>query len=266
MPGSEMDVSDLYGLPLAEFTKARNELAKQASARGDSEQVEQIKRLQKPTLPAWVLNMLPRLRESELAELLRAGELAEAAQAGVLAGSGDGDQLREASDQLRRAARRLAAEAGEILVKDGHAAREQTLQRVARALETSAVTAGGRERLEKGEFAEEPEAAGFDLFADLSTPPAGKRPKTAAAAQRAAARQAVEEARADLQQCRAERGEAEAATREAERAAQARQREAEEAWRLVEHSRQRAQRAEAAELEARQRLDAAREQLRKGAR
>ena len=266
MPGSEIDVSDLYGLPLAEFTKARNELAKQARARGDSEQAEQIKRLEKPNLPAWVLNMLPRLRGSELAELLRAGELAEAAQADVLAGSGGGDELREASDQLRRAARGLAAEAGEILVKDGHAAREQTLQRVARALETSAVTAVGRQRLEQGEFTEEPQAAGFDLFADLSAPPAGKRPKSAAAAQRAAARQAVEEARADLQQRRAERAKAEAAAREAERAAQTKQREAEQAWQLVERSRQRAQRAEAAELEARQRLDVARERLRRGAR
>jgi hypothetical protein len=278
MEGLEVDVSGLYGLPSAEFTRARNELAKEARARGDSEQAERIKGLQKPTLAAWVLNMLARSRESELAALLRVGEQAEAAQASLLAGDGDPGQLREASEQLRGAARNLADEAGEILVKDAHAAREQTLRRVAAALEGRAVSADGRRQLQKGEFAEEPEPAGFELFAQLSAPPAGKSLKTAAqktsrqasrpadgrkrAQARRAAQQAVEDARAELRKRRAERTEAEAALRDAERSARAKQREAEQAWQLVERRRQGAQRAQAAELEARGGLDEAQGQRR----
>jgi hypothetical protein len=278
MAGSELEISALYGLPLAQFTGARNELAKQARAQGDLKLADQIKSLQKPTLPAWALNMLPRLRQGELRELLRAGEQAEAAQAGALAGRGVVGQLQEASETLRRAARSLAGEAGEILVKGGHAAREENLLRIARALETCAVTAEGRRQLQEGEFATEPEAAGFDLFAQMSTAPAGKRSRTAAqkpssgppqpparqeqAEERRAAQRAVEEARADLKQRRGERAGAEAASRDAERVARTKQREAEQAWELVERVRRRVEQAQAAELEARQRLDDAKERLR----
>jgi hypothetical protein len=165
--------------------------------------------------------MLPRLREGELRELLRAGEQAEGAQTRALAGTGDALQLQQASEQLRSTAHGLAREAGEVLVKDGHAAREETLRRVARALETCAVTAEGRQQLQDGEFAEEPDAAGFDLFAHLSTVSAGKHSKTAAqkatgrtsqpparreqAEARRLAQQAVKDAHLDLQQRRGER-------------------------------------------------------------
>jgi hypothetical protein len=270
MARPELDVSALYGLPLGEFTGARNELAKQARAQGDSDLAERIRGLQKPSLAAWTLNMLPRLREPELAALLAAGEEAERAQAGVLAGSGDTGGLQEATKRLRGAARSLAGEAGEILVKDGHAAREGTLLRVARSLETCAVTAEGRQRLREGRFAAEPEAAGFDLFAQLSTDSADKRAKGSARKSgqptkpsardtrtetRAAAQQAVAAARRDLRERRRERAAAEAATREAERVAKAMQREADQAWKLAERSRRRAERAQAAELEAKRRLD-----------
>ena len=270
MPVSEADISALYGLPLAEFTSARNELAKQARALGDAEQADAIKALKKPSLPAWALNMLPRLREAELAEVLEAGERAEAAQAGVLARTADAGELRQASDQLRRSARTLAREAGEILVKGGHAAREETQLRVAQALEATAVTSEGRRQLLKGEFEEAPEAAGFGAFAQLPTipkhraskaKPDGRRDQAEA---RRAAQQAVEDAQAELADRRAERAEAEAATRDAERAARAKQREAEQARQAVERSRERAERAQAAELEAKKRLDEAKERLRAG--
>ena len=65
---SESDSSALYALPLSEFTSARNKLAKQARARGYADEAERIGRLQKPSLPAWALNMLPRLREAEFRE------------------------------------------------------------------------------------------------------------------------------------------------------------------------------------------------------
>jgi hypothetical protein len=273
----ELDVSALYGLPLAEFTKARNDLAKRARAEGDPEEADSISRLKKPSLSAWALNMLPRLRESELGEVLRAGQRAELAQSGVLAGSADAVSLHEATEQLRSAARRVAGEAGEILVKGGHAAREETLLRIARALETCAVTAGGRARLEKGAFTDEPEAAGFDLFGQLSAAQAGEQPRVAeqkadrphqlagarerAEAQRAA-RQAVADARAELRGRRRERSEAERAARAAEQAAEVRRREAEAAWELVERKRERVDRARSAEVEAEQRLEEAESRLR----
>jgi hypothetical protein len=273
----EPEIRALYELPLAEFTKARNELVKRARAQGNSEQAESISQLNKPSLSAWALNMLPRLRESELGEVLRAGRQAELAQSSVLAGSADAGSLHEATEQLRSAARRLAAEAGEILVKGGHAAREETLLRIARALETCAVTDEGRRRLEEGAFTDEPESAGFDLFAQLSAAPAGERPKPAEpkapdkprplpgrerAEARRAARQAVADARAELRERRRERSEAERAARAAEQAAEVKQREAAAALELAERNRERVAGARSAEAEAEQRLEAAESSLR----
>jgi hypothetical protein len=267
---SEPESAALYGLPLGEFTKARNELAKEVRAGGDREQAEQIAGLPKPSLVAWALNMLPRLRSDELRQLLEAGEEAEGVQARALRGGEDGARLREVVGELRRSARRLAGEAGEILVKDGHAAREETLLRVAAALEAAAVTAEGREALERGTFAEEPEAAGFDLFASLSATAPAKSGRKAApkpsvstgrqerSEARQQARRAIEEARRELERRRRERVEAEAAARADERAAQAKQREAAEVRQAAERSEESAALARDAELKAKEQLARAR--------
>jgi hypothetical protein len=272
---SEPESAALYGLPLGEFTKARNELAGKVRAEGDRERADEIAALPKPSLVAWALNMLPRLRGDELGQLLQAGEGAEGAQARALGGSGDAEQLREAVGGLRRSARQLASEAGEILVKDGHAAREETLLRVASALEAAAVTAAGREALAGGTFAEEPQSAGFELFAGLSTGGAARAPKSGRKAAskpsasargrersdaRQQARRAVDEARMELEQRRRARVEAESAARADERAAQAREREAADARTLARRSEERAALAREAELAAKERLAEARAQ------
>ena len=272
---SDEEISALYGLSLAEFTPARNALAKQARAAGEIERAEQITRLRKPTLVAWTLNMLPRLRAAELAELLEAGEQAEAAQARLLAAGGDAADLRDARQRLHRLARALAGDAGEILVKGGRAAREQTLLRTAQALEACAVSAEGRRQLQEGAFAEEPQSPGFDVLAQLSAsrmggtgakPMRGRQSdQVAPARERARARRsaerAVEAARGELEARQAARREAVATRRDAEKLARAREREAALARQRVEEVRKRAERAEQAEVEAKRRLDEAREQL-----
>jgi hypothetical protein len=147
--------------------------------RANKDQAARIRSLPKPTLPAWTLNMLSRRGGKDLPEILCAGEQAEAAQASVLAGSGNADELCQARDDLRRAVPSLASEAAEVLVRGGHAAREETPLRVARALEAAAVTPGPRQ-LQKGDFAQEPQEIGFDLFPQLSTSTPANTPRAAA--------------------------------------------------------------------------------------
>ena len=48
----------LYGLTLAEFTPARDALVKEH--RGDKELAARLKALKKPSLAAWVVNLLVR--------------------------------------------------------------------------------------------------------------------------------------------------------------------------------------------------------------
>ena len=62
--GDEID--GLYGLPLDEFTQARNELARSLRKDGRREEAAEVAGLRKPTPPAWVVNQLVRERRSEV--------------------------------------------------------------------------------------------------------------------------------------------------------------------------------------------------------
>ena len=49
---------ELYGLPPEEFTAARNQVVKQAKDAGDVGSSAALKALRKPTLAAWLANLL----------------------------------------------------------------------------------------------------------------------------------------------------------------------------------------------------------------
>src|SRR4051794_41911269 len=66
---SDEDIDRLYGLPLAEFTAARNALAKELGG----EEGKGVKALRKPSAAAWALNQAVREAPDKLAEVLTAG-------------------------------------------------------------------------------------------------------------------------------------------------------------------------------------------------
>lgn len=78
-PDDEID--RLYQLPLGEFTPARDALAKRSGGDGPS-----IRKLQKPTTPAWAVNQLYWKRRKVFDRLTTAGEGVRAAHARRLAG------------------------------------------------------------------------------------------------------------------------------------------------------------------------------------
>jgi hypothetical protein len=90
-----LDVADeLYGLPLADFTPARDAKAKELKG---TELAASVKALKKPTLAAWVANMLVRHETEQVDQVLAVGAaLRDAAQ------SLDGKELRELTKQRRQ--------------------------------------------------------------------------------------------------------------------------------------------------------------------
>src|SRR5262245_1771567 len=96
------DVDALYKLPLAEFTAARNALAKRAGADGAN-----IKALEKPTAPAWAVNQLYWRRRKTFDRLIAAKAGLHAAHAARLGGK-KADV--EAAEEAHRGALRQAAE------------------------------------------------------------------------------------------------------------------------------------------------------------
>jgi septal ring factor EnvC (AmiA/AmiB activator) len=103
---------DLYALPLADFTPARDALVKEHKA--DKTLAAAIKGLRKASVAAWVVNLLVRRDPDQVDQVLAVGEALRDAQDNL-----DATQLREFTKQRRQltasvttAARRMAREEG----------------------------------------------------------------------------------------------------------------------------------------------------------
>ena len=107
-------VDDLYGLPLEEFTAARNALAKELTRAGDRAAAAEVKKLPKPNKAAWALNQVARQQPDEVHLLLQAGDRLREAQRQAL--EGDASALRAATraeqDQVNRLVEAAAKLAG----------------------------------------------------------------------------------------------------------------------------------------------------------
>jgi hypothetical protein len=244
------DVDALYGLPLDEFTPARNELAKQLRKEGDKERADEVKALAKPSVAAWAVNQLARRRGARVKKLLEAGEALRKAQEKALEGGG-ADALRKATQAERDLVMELRREARELLAESGRPAPDSMLERIGSTLSNAAVDPEARELLEAGRLVEEVESSGFDAFAGMALPaggaappkrkaepkpkaapkarPSGAEEKERAAAERKRAAELRRRAHELERVARAAEREAQRAARDAERAAQAAERAAEEA-------------------------------------
>jgi hypothetical protein len=80
------EADELYALPLAEFTSARNDLEKRLRKDGQRDEAAEVKALRKPTVPAWALNQVARQRPGEVGDLIDAGRRVREAQDELLAG------------------------------------------------------------------------------------------------------------------------------------------------------------------------------------
>ncbi|MGC4940264.1 hypothetical protein [Kribbella sp. DT2] len=102
----------LYAAPAADFIATRNELAKQLKADGDQLGSTRLKALRKPTVAAWLANLVSREQPDEIDDLLALGDEFREATTDL-----DGERLREltpkrhqAIDVLVKAANKLADE------------------------------------------------------------------------------------------------------------------------------------------------------------
>ena len=87
---------DLYGLPLAEFTPARDARAKELKAE-KSPLAAEVKALRKPSTAAWVVDLLVRRQAAQVEQVLSVGAALREAQAAMSAG-----ELRALTKQRRQ--------------------------------------------------------------------------------------------------------------------------------------------------------------------
>src|SRR5919202_1683417 len=176
MSVAEEEIDRLYGLPLDEFTRGRDELARRIRQEGDGALATEIKQLRKPSLPAWVVNQLAHQREVDMQRLLKAGEQLAGAQVAAIRAQ-SGDAFVEARRDEQQALEALSARAQEILADAGRGT--AVLDRVLATLRAGSLTEDGRALLKSGRLTEELEPPGFEALAGLGIPPAetGAEPK-----------------------------------------------------------------------------------------
>ncbi|MET9452582.1 hypothetical protein [Streptomyces cinerochromogenes] len=272
---------ELYGLRPEEFVAARDRRALDARKAGDEALAKEIGALRRPSLAAWVSNLLVRRQREEVEPLLELGEELRRAHREL-----DGGRLRrlarrqsEVIGALGRQARRLAAEAGRPVGEGVQREVEETLHAALADPEAGRTWAKGR--LVK------PLSATFgfpqadeSVLARRPAPPAatGTARRGGGGGGQSGAREGKSGAREGKRpRGRAEGGEngedelarrrllseARRAARDAERDLHARETEAEAAERAVAEARARAADAEQRIQELRERLRAAEEEQRR---
>jgi hypothetical protein len=194
---SNQELDHLYQLPLAEFTAARNELAKKAGKDGAA-----VKALAKPSIPAWAVNQLYWTDRRSYDRLIKASERVRAGHAQSLKGKkADLAALELQHDAaIKQAADRVRA----ILASIGDPATPATMKAV---VDTLRALPGG----EPGRLTKTLAPMGFDALgallkrgsgpkalAEIVTfaPPKPKPDEAAEAARRA--RDAAERRRKDI--------------------------------------------------------------------
>lgn len=162
----------LYGLTLPEFTPARDALAKELKA-GDKDLSARVKALKKPSLSAWVVNLLVRREPEQVEQVLSIGAALREAQANLA-----GDELRALTRQRRQltaavtmTARGHARDLGQKLTSSVADEVEATLtaamvdadaaEAVRSGLLVKALATTGLGDLDLAAYVAVPEAAGF---------------------------------------------------------------------------------------------------------
>jgi hypothetical protein len=226
-----LEIADeLYALPLAEFTPARDARAKELKG---TPLAARVKALRKPSTAAWVVNLLVRRDTAQVEQVLTVGAALREAQASMSA-----EELRALSRQRRQltaavttGARRLAREEGARVTEAVADQVEATLtaamvdERCGLALRsgmlTAALTSTGLDPADVEAAVAVPEALGFDAPSRTAEPPA--RPDLrvvpdpeADAKALAAATEALEEADAALAEATAAHEETAGAVEELE--------------------------------------------------
>ncbi|QBR94218.1 hypothetical protein [Nocardioides euryhalodurans] len=171
---------ELYGLPLPEFTPARDARAKELKG---TDLAASVKALRKPSLAAWVVDLLVRRDAEQVGQVLDLGAALREAAAGM-----DGEELRALTRQRRQltaavttGARSLASEAGVRVTPAVAEQVEATLtaamldarcaEAVRSGLLVTALAATGVDEVDLTRAVATPEALGFSATPVEPAPP-----------------------------------------------------------------------------------------------
>jgi hypothetical protein len=157
------EIDALFQLPLAEFTGARNALAKRLKNEGWTLDAERVKALAKPSAPAWAVNQLYWHDPKAIERLLTLGQRIRKAQTGQLKNA----DLRALIEEKKQMTTALLTKAATLLEGAGHAASPDTMRRVSATLESLAAWGDMEGVPAAGRLTADLDPPGFDTLAAL---------------------------------------------------------------------------------------------------
>ncbi|CAM5586404.1 hypothetical protein [Streptomyces aurantiogriseus] len=173
----EQVVDELYALPPAEFTAARDARVAEARRAKDTAAARTIAGLRRPTLAAWVSNLFVRERPKEVEKLLALGETLREAHRTL-----DAARLREAGSRQHKVIDALAREAAGLARQAGHPVSEAVRHEVEQIFHAALGSPDIAAQWSAGRLEKAPQAAvGFDsitpdVLPERRTAPAGETP------------------------------------------------------------------------------------------
>ena len=173
-------IDDLFQLPLADFTAARNTLASQLKKAGRADEAARVKGLSKPSISAWAANQLFWRHRAAFDRLMKSGEAFRSAQAAQLAGKSA--DLRKPLEARREALGELSRLAARLLTDAGHALTPDTMRRVTTTLEALSTYAGAADGPTPGQLVDDVDPPGFETLAALVPTVGGAKQKEGAGA------------------------------------------------------------------------------------
>jgi hypothetical protein len=174
----ETDLDALFGLPLVEFTGARNALAARLKKTGRGDEAVRVKALVKPSVSAWAVNQLYWNHRAAFDRLIASGERFHKAQTSHSAAKVA--EMRAALEARREDLAQLSDIAASVLRDAGHNPSLDTIRRITTTLEGISAFASrsdARPPWSPGRLTEDVDPPGFESFASFvpgmrSVPPA----------------------------------------------------------------------------------------------
>lgn len=210
-------VDELYGLDASAFVAARDARAREARGAGDRALADRVKGLKRPSVAAWVVNILVRGRPREIEALLGFGQSFRDAQENLAA-----DELRRLGRQRHQVLGALGQEARRLAEERGQSVSPAVQREVESTLDAALTDPAAADAVRSGRLLRSLSHAGMgpvELSGAMAASEIGVRPSPAIAASGpsapqdrrspadekiTAAREAMEDADADVE--RAEHG------------------------------------------------------------
>lgn len=141
----ETVAAELYTTPITEFVRARAAASTEAKDAGEKELAREIGKLPKPSMAAWLINLLVAKQRNELEEIVALGEQLRAAEKNL-----DPKELRTLGRQRQQLIASVARLGAELGTKAGSKASAAAVHELEQTLQAALADASAAEAVQTG--------------------------------------------------------------------------------------------------------------------